>query len=986
MVCSQAYSQASSHCGRWKTQQHNDVSPRFLNVSEFDEGPENSEACYLKNTVLDGKLWSSRGFRSYSSSGNPNALSPLKSSWIQRLIPSSHATGLQQPQDTDNHMSESHGINGMWTTETPLYENSRGSKHDLHSSHQTLLGTATLHGGEGAANAGTSSSPFEASEAPKPEMQVSPKLMPIVESLLPGYSKKVNERQTSTETSKFQTLSKRTAFSNDVKQTVLFSADKRPRVSCSSIEGLKSQSAALAAGSFPSFKSLGADKTCFKQSQPMPESYLKGAEALTMSTMSPIYGGKDCHLSPNLNRGYMGLPDTRPAVNLQTERRWPFWYADGPSAVERPEFAENSLLCEPAMPNGGEGIELFSNSHTQAKFFSSNTDERMHSDVCMDQSLHLKRSTRNTDCWHPEEYHDYGGDTSFRSKALIERRSAVDREGLGQSMTKHAFHRGSDNFSVHYGVKRAKEKAGPFSSHQMLEQALGSSHGYHQERPGTSASFSFHFGKLLSYKPEHAEGVEVEWPFSLATEPIGNSVQSKWPSGEGNAELVEASRPGNMHNNSATLEKKNGRVASTSFISRRPSSPSFGIESSTELARHRLSLKDNVSPYKAVCNDIRGACFGKANTEPVHGNSVEQFGEIEQQERVKSVRGVHLLSRAESELNIECMEDKELRYPHFLGRTSNRNNWMGFKPSTTSSVHAPRLSGSFPPAGADLKKTGGTSKLYLGGHNTNIGSCSKMHGTILVCDPSSTNDEEGRIPGGHPSFKKPGALPSSALGKQAWDTGKQIAGSVLNVAPNGMESEAGVAVGRKGPVVKRKMWLQRWCAASSIRKVQGNFFNLSRGVGMSHHLTSLKGDCGTVRGRRGVTDFTSESVDLRPAKRVCHEKRCGLQVEPGKAVSGFDSVPLWRQRHVGGVASQFMKRFFTPSAAAMVIMGMTARQVHATQPQKKGLFSAWASSTAPTVRFPIAHTEAFKDSKTISNSTKEFPQVASEHPPTPVNT
>eukprot|EP00250_Pteridium_aquilinum_P002652 c12876_g1_i2 orf=776-1348(+) len=162
------------------------------------------------------------------------------------------------------------------------------------------------------------------------------------------------------------------------------------------------------------------------------------------------------------------------------------------------------------------------------------------------------------------------------------------------------------------------------------------------------------------------------------------------------------------------------------------------------------------------------------------------------------------------------------------------------------------------------------------------------------------------------------------------------------------------------------------CTSSEIRH------SAEKATDLSHSKKLPEIDCCRSHCSRGFPHSYYEDFDFRSTKRVCHEKRSGLQFEAGKAVSKFDSeAPLIENNENGGV-STFMKQFFTPSPAAMAVMGTTARQVYATQPLKRGLFGAWASNASIT-RPPSARAELSKNFMAEPKSHNEFSKSAPKH-------
>eukprot|EP00250_Pteridium_aquilinum_P027107 c3421_g1_i1 orf=495-3335(+) len=943
MVCSQVYSQRPSQTVPANAQPHRYWDPN--NTEVYCLEPETMQGKWLGNSVCDGNVWPSKV---NACSGPANTPSSFKSSWIQRLIPS-HGTRAEQPQITENLISESHGIDAVqidWKenatyppimgnkSDFPLYENSR-SKQDFFSCHQTYLDSDTTRGAHNGVNIAATSRRVEPSEALQPEVQVFPKQLPIVESLLPGASKRIFDNQISTETNKPHILSKCTVFSNHINQTVHYSADERSRVSCSSIQGMNSRSAVCAAEDLLAFKSMQGGKSCFNLSQPNLEFPLNSADAVTMSNMDSVYAGKDWRTSTNLSRTYMNpLHTVDPFTNLHTEDRYPVSHANWASSVVRCRSTENRLVDGHLMPYRAEGIKPYTECFAQASHSTSKTDERLGIGVSMDRTT-CPKTMGIRDCWHAMEHQNYEVGDSCTVEALNARGGAFDGGGglLIPNMRKDGLQRVSNLDLSQNGANVAKERASISVSDHVTEQDLSLTHDSNEEQGGMSRSFSFQFANQLSYDPDHARVVmrKGNWPFCPTSVSSEDLVQSRCPVDSRSRDMAETSRSGISLKNSSTFQEIGTHETGMVCIGRSRCSPFFGTENLTESARHELySVKDDNSPYKASCIDIKEVFLGGMNTQALCGNGVAQAGGIEQG-KARSLRGGHAFSRFETDLMIKATEWKELKYAHPF-RTVSVNNW---DPSSRSTIH------TFPPVGAQLKQADG-SLCYS---TSSIGSCSKCSANRCTEKPSTAVEARYR----HTPHKKLEASTPVAIKGHLYRSKTQSASNGLNVVRDGQDYEGRDEVGGEGSGLKKNMWLRRW---STTRSREG------LDVCKANRERTFFADMAPTRKGYSTSQGIKESshcFDLRPAKRICWEERSGLQAEPGKETSKFSSIAMGRKHSKsGGVASHFMKRFLTPSAAAMAVMGMTARQVHATQPQGSGLFGAWTVNASTRSTLPAA--------------------------------
>lgn len=995
MVCSQVYFQHSSHCVFSNVHQHRSGAPS--NSELHCQEPETSEGNWLGNTAPDGHLWSSKG---YACSGYANTTSPFKSSWIQRLIPS-HNTR-EQPHPLDKHIRENHVIDGVQTNwkenadyltvlgnrpDLPVYENSRRSMQNFFSSRQTYLGTNTPGCVQNGVNIAATSILFEVPETLPPEIHVPPKPLPVVESLLPECSKKVTESQTSTETNVPHILSRCTGFVIPMKQTVHYSADEKSRVSCSSIEGLNSDSVVCAAGDLIALKSLQLGKQRVDPSQPFSESPFDSLDAVTRSDMDPTFGGKDRRIGTDL-RTHMNSTQTEDAsITLRTESRYPNLHQDRASSVARSQYVENRLLDGYSIPMRAEGMESFQERFSQANLLASKADERLPLGFSMDRVMCSKTISKRN-CWNPKDSYAHDG-----SEALHAREGSFDGGWCSiPNMEKDGPQQISILDSSHREANFAKEKAGISSSRYMIEQALGSSHGSHEEQGGTSRSFSFHFENRLA-ELDQAKVVtrKGQWPFGPSTLSSEDLDQSRWSEDNRARDLAEAIRLGLPPDSSSIFQEIGVCEVGNADINRSRCSPFFGSENLNKSTSRRIADNHDGLPYKAACIDIRGV-LGEMNTQALPGSSVDEAG----REEARSLLGGHKLSRLESSLRIEGMEGKELLYS-LPSRTVGVSDWKAFKPSIKSSTY------TCPPEGTQLDHADGnrvsvsnwkafkpsirstrtcrpehTPLNHADGNlcysTGSIGSCSGAPANLCIEDPSTSVDARSRPI----TYEKPAALPSAALQNKLHSSSRLCAGSGVNTAPYDRESEGKKALGWEGPgsAVKQNIWLQRWFPMSS-RKVQAVSMPSREGrilAGMTHARNNFE-DYSTSQGSRE----SSYRFDLRPAKRICYEKRSGLQPELGNSIK-IGSEAVGSEHYKKGVVSHFMKRFFTPTAAAMAIMGMMARKVHATQPQRRGLFGVWAANASAKKPSP-AQPEVCKEFLTE----KEFLQSAAKALSTPLD-
>eukprot|EP00250_Pteridium_aquilinum_P004358 c14576_g1_i2 orf=3-1916(-) len=534
------------------------------------------------------------------SMGNGNAVSPLESSWVQRWIPS-HSARLEQPEVSYNLKMENHGMdNRAWKEnaaeyEFSLYENSKRSKQEVYIGTQTFMGTNSRCYDGAVVNTATNS-PVKALEALQPDV------IPVVESLLSGCSRKVTGNEPSlTEANKLGDLSKCTGCYNQIKQTVHFHADERSRISCSSIAGLNSWSAVPPARHLLPVKPLHLGKTCFNSLRLDPEFPLNSTDTSTRcKKLDPIYGGKDRQTSTNLSRGCVNLSQTRPATNsFCTGPLLPINHA---SSAERHGTVKNSLLHRPVVTYRAEAVESFS----KPIFAQANAS--------IDHVRHLKTSDR--DCWHAKECLKCEDDPCFRSKAFIGSGSASEGEGcLGHNFVQDGPPGVSNMVSLHHGINRVHEEAGGFLSYHMDEEhELGSSHRSDEEQAGTSSSFSFH---RLSDNSEQFEavmgkGVCILCPNTVSSEDLVQ--QSRCLCEDKNGDFAETTRPGMFLHDSSTLQTIGGGEAGIDYMARSQCSPFFGTETLTELTRYRPSVEDDISPYKASWNNARGVLLGSAGT------------------------------------------------------------------------------------------------------------------------------------------------------------------------------------------------------------------------------------------------------------------------------------------------------------------------------------------------------------------------------------
>ncbi|KAI5062753.1 hypothetical protein GOP47_0023292 [Adiantum capillus-veneris] len=475
MVCSQVYSQNPSHC--------------LLSVAHHHRswGSSNAEMRLLEVETSERDC---KGNFPYSS-----VSSPIKSSWIQRLIPSQN-TRMEQPQFTNSMPIGRGGFNGLQAncsydavfnsevgkqSDFALYENSRRSRKALSGRHEILL-TKNTACNEQVEISAPGTSRICNLEVLQPKIQVPLRTLPVVECLLnPGCSKHVFEAQLSTETNDLHNVFKSSGFSNPIKQTVHFSADERCGVSCSSIEGLNSCRARCADGD--SNASLLGDK-CFNSSQPTldfsfnhPEAALRSHVDSRLQVQTCTYSGVDCA---------NGLQTEE---TIHAESRDPVSPMGLVSLEKRYRYDESRFLGRGVMPYNTSVTDSF----MQANLSTTRTLEDLHVDQ---KSLQTARN-RNPELSQEQQDHEKGATYAF--EVSCGKGGAFTGDGCSYSgLGKDGSQRVSDLVSSQFKAS-TREKTGITLAPRVVEQDLNPSGDSHKEQDVTSGSFSFHSNSRLPY-------------------------------------------------------------------------------------------------------------------------------------------------------------------------------------------------------------------------------------------------------------------------------------------------------------------------------------------------------------------------------------------------------------------------------------------------------------------------------------------------------
>lgn len=913
MVGSQVHSQYPSRISFSSMQQHRSWLPS--NADLHCQESETSEAFGSSNTTPDGHFLS---FNGYVCPGPVDKSSPFNSSWIQRLIPSQN-TRVEQAQLSDKLDRDNYGIDGShsywnesadhlkYQSDIPVYENSRRSKQDFFSS-------KVYRGGKLPAACmgnGVSVRHFEVPDALPPEIQVLPKPLPVVESLLPGCSEKAQEKQIFPETNRPHVVSLSSGFAKPMNETVLYTAYEKSRVCCTSIEELNCCSVVGAAGDSFTLKALQQGNRRSDPLQPCSELSFKSNDAVT-SDVDTIYSVE------NKQRG----------TNLRTHK--------------------NSTQTE------GSFVTLV------------NKNRRFDSNNCWAFSLPRGQAVESrpfdghsapNNCWNSKEHSSYALDGS---EALHSRKGSFD--GGQRSFPckeKDDLWQVSNLVPVQCESNVVKETAGIYLPHQTIEQDLGSSH---EEQGGTSRSFSFHFENGLA--PEDYSKVVMrigQWPFGpsiLSSQNLGQSRLSEDNRAKG---LVDVTTLGTPHDSVFFFQEPGVHETGSDCIGRIQSLPFFGTKKLNDSSSCDVFNNHDISPHKAA-------------------RTIEALPATGVDHSMKTLKGGPPLSTRESNSMVEGVEGKELSWGFPLFKPSSHHSTPSYPSEVAQSNHAdsncvsvnhwqghrPLIRGS--------SHTGphheSTQLNVVDGNLCSIGSCSKR--------PLNYWSEDGSTSAKAKSL--PFALETSVSSQEQLPGSQQHrAINKVNSASGDQESHGKEATSwdASGSGTKENIWMKRWSTLKS-RKVQavsgpngeGGVFAGSthaRNYIEDHYTLQASGD---ISGRFNVWPA---------AKRFCLEERSRLHSELGTAVSNSGLVVAGKENNDQSAASHFMKRFFTPSVAAMAIMGRTARKVNDTQPQKSGLFGIWALNAS--LRKPSgACAEACKEFATMMDCKKEIAQFAAMAP------
>ncbi|MCO5615078.1 hypothetical protein L7F22_069366 [Adiantum nelumboides] len=845
-----------------------------------------------------------RTSKQYACSEYASTSSPITSSWIQRLIPAEVAR-VEQPQFLNPLPIGREGSDGLqmdWSYDTVyksdnekqsgcgLYENSR---QVISSKHEALLTKTTI------CNEQVDVSPpgigrISDLQVLQPKIQVPPRILPVVESLLnPGCAKHVMEAQLPMETNKLQNMLKSAGFSNPIKQTVHFSSYDRFRVSCSSIEGFNSRGARRVAGDFNA--SLLGDK-CFITSQPTLEYSFSYPKAALKSQLDSTSSGIDAQTCT-----YPGMDRTNGPQTGETSGIRDSVSTMGLLSLERRHGSDESRhLDRGEIPYN---IAPFSDSLMQTNLPST---KRL-KDLLVDQDCILTMRNRNPEL--SQEHQDYGKSTVFDFEVSCGKGSAFSGGGCSNS----GFGKGGtqlvSDFISSQGKASTREKTSLSLAPCVVEQDLGSSRDFQMEQDVTSGSFSFYSKGRLPYVSVDAKAAleRGHWPFYESIEPL------EVPKEQRTRDSVEALRLGMPLNNLSSMQ----RHLDYAYTTKRPCSPFFGTETLTEYGRHRPASKLDNIPQKPTGLDSNGVYAGESNIEAHYNHGVTHDPGIQQEKGRQLNDGI-----MSSNLKSNAARDRETYT--CPSEAIDRVNWEGFKPSF---------------------KFGTTSV-------ASIESCSKRPALVGIQDLGTTAEARNMVTVREGAIALPQVLPGE-------HSHSCSVGNGLHKALDGRKS------GDDGAVPRKSMWLKRWSTMSpredhALMKLQSN---RETGIINSRHFVEHN------HSSAQSSYESSHHFDLRPAKRACYGQRFGLHSEPSQAIPvlGFGS----QNQQENGATSHFMKRFLTPSGAAMAVMGMTAQKIHATQPQRRGLLGVWpvASSESKALQ---ALAKVGKEVSTTQKYKKEF--------------
>lgn len=910
MVCSQVYSQHPSRC--------------LLSVAHQGRswGSSNAERCFLEVETGEGDCKGnsacggySRPSNGYACPGYASTSSPFMSSWIQRLIPA-NITRAEQAQFTKSLPIEREGFHGLqadWSHDRyesglALYENSSRSRHNFYNNQESLLGNTTTCNEHIGVDVPSTGRIRKPLEALQPKVQIPPRTLPVVECLL---------KPGCTKNCSNPHVSTETKKSHDFFRFSVFSNPVKQTVHFSADERSRVSCSSIDGLNFRSGRrvagdlnaSLGGEK-CFNALQPTWEFSFNGPEAASRSNRHLIYDGRKVQNYTYSGMDFLNGPQIEgQVVSNCLESRDPVSFTGWPCMERWYRTDKSRSLDRPSMPYKARCIDSLPQCFMQENLSTARTEEGLKSE----QKSMQTRSNRN------DRRIQDGKGAMFDTQVSCGKRSAFSGGGCSNpGLGKVRFQHTSDLVSSHVGGKASISLA-PC----LIEQELGSSQESHKEQDVTSGSFSFYSKSRLPFGSADAKVVTERghWPFCETKPYLEDLVQERVPKNWRTTDRVEAPRPEMSLNHVFTTQFE----GDSAHFSRSQCSPFFGIEPLADYGRNRLASEDDCRQYKPTRMDYGGMYSEESKTEALNNYGVIQGAGVKQEKASQHNDGI-IFRRIQSDSIIEGMEERERKYSH-PSRTIGRVNWEGFKPPfriNTSNIES------------SLKRPADLGTQDLATEVETRNTLTMLEGPVVL--PSARLQEHSH------SFSV-----SSGLHKAAH-------------VPKSEEQ------GAKGSVSRQNMWLRRW-STTRAREERALLKSTNRERSIVHSGRLVENNYSTSQS----SWESSHHFALRSAKRACYGQRIGLDSAPCQVIPVAGSAAVGREdQHGFDVASHFMKRFLTPSAAAMAIMGMTARRVHATKPQRGGLFGAWPVMNSSTNKHLTGQVEVGKDFLTRHKDKKEF--------------